>query len=48
MAQATTTTGRDPHRERIIFDTAEWHRRLEELVELRRETSESSDAAPTR
>jgi hypothetical protein len=25
----------DPHFKRIIFDTAEWHRRLEELAKLR-------------
>ena len=31
MAQVTTPSGRDPHRERIIFDTAEWYRRLEDV-----------------
>jgi hypothetical protein len=25
----------DPHSKRIVFDTAEWHRRLEELAKLR-------------
>jgi hypothetical protein len=39
MAQTDTPRGHDPHRERIAFDTAEWHRRLDELVELRRESA---------
>jgi hypothetical protein len=35
----------DPHSKRITFDTAEWHRRLEELATLRQlETSPASPA----
>jgi len=34
----------DPHSKRIIFDTAEWHRRLEELAKLRQ--LERSDVSP--
>jgi hypothetical protein len=35
----------DPHSKRIMSDTAEWHRRLEELAKLRQlETSKVSRA----
>jgi hypothetical protein len=35
----------DPHSKRIVFDTAEWHRCLEELAKLRQfETAKVSRA----
>jgi hypothetical protein len=42
MAPRGTGDERDPHLERIIFDTTEWHDRLERLVELRRELPTST------
>ena len=34
MVQPMTPRGRELHKKRIACDTAEWHRRLEELVEI--------------
>jgi hypothetical protein len=40
MAQPATPRGHEVHKKRIASDTAEWHRRLDELVEIRREAAE--------
>jgi len=32
----------DPHSKRIVFDTVEWHFRLEQLAEMRRRTPTSA------
>ncbi len=47
MAQTTAPREHDPHRERIAFDAAEWHRRLDELVKLRRESVAPRAADPS-
>jgi hypothetical protein len=36
MAPRTAPKERDPHSERVIFDMAEWHDRLERLADRRR------------
>ena len=40
MAQPATPRGHEVHKKRIASDTVEWHRRLDELVEIRREAAE--------
>jgi hypothetical protein len=46
MASPSDFREDDPHSKRITFDTAEWHRRLEELAKLRQlETSKMSRAS---
>ena len=41
MAQPATPRGHEVHKKRIASDTVEWHRRLDKLVEIRREAPES-------
>ena len=41
MAQPETPRGAKVHKKRIASDTAEWHRRLDELAEIRREAAKS-------
>jgi hypothetical protein len=41
MARPATPRGAEVHKKRIASDTAEWHRRLDELVEIRREAAKS-------
>jgi len=38
----------DPHRQRIVTDTAEWQRRLEQLAEMRRTANDAHPAAAMR
>jgi len=41
MAQPATPRGHEVHKKRIASDTAEWHKRLDELAEIRREAAKS-------
>ena len=50
MARPATPRGAEVHKKRIASDTVEWHRRLDELVEISRSSrfySVKSLAAPT-
>jgi hypothetical protein len=37
---------RDPHSRRVVFDTVEWHDRLERLADMRRGLPVDSAIAP--
>jgi hypothetical protein len=46
MVQPMTPRGRELHKKRIACDTAEWHRRLEELAEILCEAAAPLAAPP--